>query len=50
MNLKEVSNLFREKATKYNQEITNNEKEIQFYEKVIKDLENINYVALPFMP
>lgn len=46
MNLKEVSDLFREKAGKYNQEITNNEKEIKFYEKVIKDLEN-KHLSLP---
>ena len=40
MNLKEVSDLFREKATKYQYDINSLEKEISFYERLINDLEN----------
>lgn len=40
MNLKEVSDLFREKATKYQYDINSLEKEISFYERLVNDLEN----------
>lgn len=46
MNLKEVSELFKEKANTYNKEISIQENEIKFYEKVIRDLEN-NHLSLP---
>ncbi len=46
MNLKEVSDLFKEKAVKYNKEVEETKKEINLYEKVIADLEN-NRLSIP---
>ncbi len=40
MNLKEVNNLFHDKATKYHYEVDSLKKEIDYYEKVMQDLEN----------